>query len=151
MDWNETLKRYHVGQMVTAEIERVDHGGIHSRIDGGAVGYTKRSEAMLTRRVVNLHQHFSAGQRVKARIIGFNSRYYSIEISFRQAAENPWDEYIKRIKVGDFIEGEVVLLTESKALVEVIPGIVGVLPRSEMWMSADTVDQILMVDDLVRL
>ena len=151
MNWNDTLKRYKTGQFVTVQVEKVDHVGIRSTLDDGAVGYTKRAEALLTRRVVNLHQHFCSGQRVQAGIIGFNSKLKTIDLSFRQAAADPWQEYVKGISVGDIIQGDVVLLTESKAIVEIKPGITGVLPRSEMWMRADTVDQILMVDDRIRL
>jgi len=151
MNWNETLNRYKTGQIVTVRIEKIDHAGIHSRINGDVIGYTKRSETTLTRRVVNLHQRFHSGQSLKASIIGFNSKRNSIDLSFRQAEADPWEDFIKSINIGDFIKGDVVLLTESKAIVEIKPGVTGILPRSEMWMRADSVDQILMVDDRVRL
>jgi len=151
MNWNETLKRYKVGQIVTANIEKIDHAGIHCKIDGGVQGYARRAEAALTRRVVNLHQLFQPNQLIQARITGFNQKYNTIDLSIRQAAKQPWDDFVGKVKVGDFIEGQVVLLTESKALVEIKPGVTGLLPRQEMWMHAETVDQILMVDDRVRL
>jgi signal transduction histidine kinase/predicted RNA-binding protein with RPS1 domain len=151
MNWDETLQFYKIGQIVTAQIDKMDHAGIHSKLSKGVIGYTKRSEAMLTRRVINLHQYFQIGQKVSARIIGFNSKYNTVDLSISQAQEQPWDTYIKTIANGDFIFGDVIMLTESKAIIEIIPGVIGVLPRREMWMHAETVDQILMVDDKVRL
>lgn len=151
MDWAAITDRYQIGQVVQVRLTRIDHSGVYSVFDEDIKGYTKRAESLLTLRVVDLFGVFKIGQQISAKIMGFNDKYQAVDLSFRQAMQNPWPEYVKKLNIGDFVEGQVVLLTESKAIVEILPGVAGVLHKHEMWVQADKVDDIFMVEDRVRL
>jgi signal transduction histidine kinase/predicted RNA-binding protein with RPS1 domain len=151
MDWAAITDRYEIGQIVQVCLTRIDHSGVYSVFDEDVKGYTKRAESQLTLRAVDLFTVFKIGQQVSAKIAGFNDKYQTVDLSFRQAMENPWPEQVKNLNIGDFIEGAVVLLTESKAIIEIVPGVAGILHKHEMWIQDDKVDDIFMVEDRVRL
>ncbi len=150
MEWRKIKQSYKLGQPVLANIHQIDHYGIHSFVQN-AKAYTKRSECLLTRKMVDLKHEFQVGQEQPARVIGFNDKHESLELSFRQAMDNPWPAFREQVEIGTFIEGEVVVLTESKALVELRPGIAGVLHAHDMWIKAEHIDDVLKVQDRVRL
>jgi signal transduction histidine kinase/predicted RNA-binding protein with RPS1 domain len=151
MDWISIKKRFKTGQRVSAQIESVDHAGIVSLVDDIARGYTKRSEAVLTRKTIDLRETFEPGQVVQAVVIGFNKKYESLELSFKQAEKNPWPDFIKNDVLGKSFVGQVVMLTESKAFVEFKPGILGVIHKNDAWLQADNIEHVFMVDDIVCL
>ena len=151
MEWAKVNRRYRIDQVVQATLTKIDHFGVHSVIEEGVRGYTKRTEALLTLRVVDLSRYFNIGDRITAKILGFSDKHQTVELSIKQAQPNPWPQYVKKVKIGDFIDGEVVLITESKAIVEVEPGIAGVLYKHELWMPCEKIDDVLMIEDRVRL
>ncbi len=151
MNWVDVQKNFQVGQIVNAQIDQIDPAGIFSIVESSVKGYTKRSESQLSRKTVDLQKTFSVGQNIDAKIIGFNAKHKMMELSFKEALNDPWPDYVKNIRIGDFIEGQVVLLTESKAIVEVLPGVAGVIHKNDAWIVTDNIDQIFMVDDFVKL
>ncbi len=151
MDWISIKKNYKEGQQVSAQIQSIDHAGILSVVDGVARGYTKRVEAVWTRKSIDLCERFKAGQTVPAVVIGFNKKHESLELSFKHVEKNPWREFVEKNPIGKSVLGEIVMLTERKALVEVEPGILGVIHKNDTWLQADRIEQIFMVEDIVRL
>ena len=151
MEWAHVTQSYKIGQHVQSRIDRIDHAGIFSTVDNVAKGYTKRAEAVLTQKTVDLFKEFQTGAFVDAVVVGFNAKHQTLELSFRQAKPDPWPAFAKNISIGDFITGDVVMLTERKAIVEVKPGIAGIIHKNDTWIPAEHIDQVFMVDDKVRL
>ncbi len=151
MNWEQVKQTFTPGKRVKTTIERIDYYGLFTRLEGGALGYIRRDEALLTRKITDLNNHFVVGQIKDAVVVKPLPRYHSIELSFRQSEKNPWPQFLKTNPVGSILEGEVVLLTESKAWIEFQPGVVGLLPVNEMWLRAPRVEDVFMIDDRVRV
>ena len=150
MDWDTVVQLYKPGLKVKTVIERIDYYGLFTSFKNGVSGYIKRSEALLTRKIVDLNNYFNVGQEIEALVLRPNPKYHNIELSIRQAELDPWPDYVKKNSVGSIVEGEVVLLTEKKAWIELQPGVIGLLPKNEIWMRAQRVDDVFMIDDRVR-
>ncbi|NOY61063.1 MAG: S1 RNA-binding domain-containing protein [Calditrichaeota bacterium] len=151
MDWEQVKQTFTPGKRVKTTIDRIDYYGLFTQLEGGIVGYVRRDEALLTRKITDLNNHFVVGESRDAVVVKPLPRYHSIELSFRQAEKDPWPQFLKTNPVGSILEGEVVLLTESKAWIEFEPGVVGLLPKNEMWLRAPRVEDVFMIDDRVRI
>lgn len=151
MDWEQVKQTFTPGKRVKTTIDRIDYYGLFTQLEGGVDGYVRRDEALLTRKITDLNNHFVVGESRDAVVVKPLPRYHSIELSFRQSEKNPWPQFLKKNPVGSTLEGDVVLLTESKAWIEFEPGVVGLLPKNEMWLRAPKVEDVFMIDDRVRV
>ncbi|NIA29973.1 MAG: S1 RNA-binding domain-containing protein [Actinobacteria bacterium] len=151
MDWEQVKQTFTPGKRVKTTIDRIDYYGLFTQLEGGIVGYVRRDEALLTRKITDLNNHFVVGESRDAVVVKPLQRYHSIELSFRQAERDPWLEFLKTNPVGSILEGEIVLLTESKAWIEFEPGVVGLLQKNEMWLRAPRVEDVFMIYDRVRI
>lgn len=151
MDWEQVKQTFTPGKRVKTTIDRIDYYGLFTQLEGGVAGYVRRDEALLTRKIADLHNHFVVGQSKDAVVIKPLPRYHSVELSFRQSEKDPWPQFLKKNPVGSILEGDVVLLTESKAWIEFEPGVLGLLPKNEMWLRTPKVEDVFMIDDRVRV
>ncbi len=151
MDWEQVKQTFTPGKRVKTTVDRIDYYGLFTQLEGGVVGYVRRDEALLTRKITDLHNHFIVGQSKDAVVVKPLPRYHSIELSFRQSEKDPWPQFLKKNPLGSILEGDVVLLTERKAWIEFEPGVVGLLRKNEMWLRAPKVEDVFMIDDRVRV
>ena len=150
MDWENITSQYPPGTRVMTTVEKIDYYGVFTSLPEGISGYVRRGEALLTRKITDLHNVFTVGQQKEAVVVRANPRYHSLELSFRQAEQDPWDTLQDQYPIGSTVEGEVVLLTESKAWLEIRPGMMGLIPKSEIWLQTQRIEEIFMIQDTVR-
>jgi small subunit ribosomal protein S1 len=69
-----------------------------------------------------------------------------ISLSCKQASEAPWSTANQQLKVGDILEGTVTQCLKFGAFVQVLPGIEGLIPLSEMSYTK----RVLRSDELIK-
>lgn len=143
------MRDFPAGKKVSAQITAVEPYILHASLAQGIPAYITRPEALLTQKKTNLQESFKPGSSIDAIVIGYNTKYKSLELSIRQTLRDPWSDFVKDHSIGDKVAGEVILVTDNKALVEIEPGITAILPISEAWLRKERMEDILMVEDKI--
>jgi small subunit ribosomal protein S1 len=74
--------------------------------------------------------YVSLGQTVKAKVIGVDG--LRISLSLKQLQKDPWQDVMKRYKVGDQVEGEIIKVTPFGGFVRLDADIHGLVHLSEL-------------------
>ncbi len=74
-------------------------------------------------------------QKINVVILDFNDEKNRIALGLKQLTPHPWDALDAELKVGDRVNGKVVVIADYGAFVEIQPGVEGLIHVSEMSWS----------------
>lgn len=112
-------------------VERIFPFGVFVRLDDGAQGYIRRRELTLSgdtdpREVVSKHQ------AIQAVVIGPASHGKTVGLSVRATLPDPWPEFIRQYQSNSPVPVKIKHIYADGATVEIVPGIDGFIPLSEL-------------------
>ncbi|MEK7122157.1 MAG: S1 RNA-binding domain-containing protein [Patescibacteria group bacterium] len=130
----ELVLKYKVGDTVEGVVTGVVDFGIFIKLDEGLEGLAHISE--LDWSLVNdPAELFSAGEKVKAKVIAVENG--KVSLSIKALAPDPWQEIKDKYKKGDILEGEVLRFNPHGALVCMAKGVCGLVHISEFKSEKD--------------
>ena len=125
-----------VGDKVSGEVKRLTDFGAFVDI-GGADALLHVSD-MAWRRIDNPAEMLSVGQKISAEIIKLNAETGKLSISMKSLQKDPWVTAASTYEAGMRLTGTVRKLLDFGAVVELEPGVEGMIHRSEMsWTRKD--------------
>jgi len=125
-----------VGDKVTGEVKRLTDFGAF--VDIGGVDALLHVSDMAWRRIDHPSEMLSVGQVVSAEIEKINVETGKVSISMRSLQEDPWVTASSTYEAGMRLTGTVRKLLDFGAVVELEPGVEGMIHRSELsWMRKD--------------
>jgi small subunit ribosomal protein S1 len=130
--WEETERRFPVGQRVKGQVTNLVPYGAFVQIDEGVEGLIHVSELSWTKRITRPSDVLSLGQEVEAIVLGVNKDEQKISLGVRQLEDNPWDAIEMRYPIGKQVHGTVRNMTAYGAFVELEEGIDGMIHVSDM-------------------
>jgi len=122
---------YAKGEVLTCAVETVRPFGIFVRLPDGRQGYIRRREFSLSRNQ-DPSQGVKPGDTLQAIVLDRTQGGPRVELSVRATLPNPWDEFIRRHREGDVVQGVVKSLVPRGAYIEIVPGVDGFIPRAEL-------------------
>ena len=130
----EYLEHYSVGEIVDVEITEVTDFGAFVKLS--KQGETSDIEGLIRKadlswdKVEDPRDFLEAGQKVKVKIIAIEGS--KVFLSLRDLEPNPWADIKNSYQIGQKIEGKITKASAHGFEVELKPGILGVIPNSEI-------------------
>lgn len=125
-----------VGSKVSGQVKRLTDFGAF--VDLGGVDALLHVSDMAWRRIEKPEEMLSIGQKISAEIIKLNPETGKVSISMKALQEDPWSKVASTYEEGMRLTGTVRKLLDFGAVVEIEPGIEGMIHRSEMsWTRKD--------------
>jgi small subunit ribosomal protein S1 len=127
------LSEHKAGDVVRGTIRRLEKFGVFVEVAPGVEGLAHISELSWSR-VNDPQEVTSVGQEVSVKILKIEKQedQTRISLSIKQAGEQPWDNMPSQVREGQVVEGKVTRCMKFGAFVELIPGVEGLIPLSEM-------------------
>jgi small subunit ribosomal protein S1/4-hydroxy-3-methylbut-2-en-1-yl diphosphate reductase len=125
-----TLNELAEGQIVSGEVARLTNFGAFVNL-GGVDGLVHISE-MSWKRIKHPSEVVRVGEAVDVRVLGVDRTKERISLSLKQARPDPWQELETTFAIGSVVPGKVTKLAKNYAFVEVMDGIEGLVPLSEL-------------------
>lgn len=121
------------GDIIAGRVSRLEKFGAFIEIAPGVDGLAHVSELAWSR-VNDPSEVLKVGQDVVVKILKMENveGKLRISLSLKQAGAEPWDSFPANIKAGQVVEGRVTRCMKFGAFVELVPGIEGLVPLSEM-------------------
>lgn len=127
------LSKLHVGQILDGSVKNILAYGVFVDL-GGVDGLVHISELSWCR-LNHPNEIVQLNQKLNVVVLDFNEDKSRIALGLKQLQPNPWDTLDSNLQVGDIILGKIVLVTDYGAFIEIIPGVEGLIPISEMTWS----------------
>jgi 4-hydroxy-3-methylbut-2-enyl diphosphate reductase len=133
----ELLDTLEVGQIREGVVVRladfgafVDLGGIDGLIHNSELAYA---------RIKHPSEVVKIGDVVQVEIMKFDPEAKKVSLSLKHALPDPWDQYADRLYETNKLTAQIVKVTPNYLLVEVIPGILAMVPKGEFDAAAQFV------------
>jgi small subunit ribosomal protein S1 len=141
----EAIKKLKVDEVFKASITQVAPFGLFVKIevDGEAIEGLVHISEVSWQKVDDLTKLYRAKDEVDVKVISLDDG--RVQFSIKQLLQDPWDELEKKYPTDSKLKGKVVRLTSFGALVEIEPGIEGLvhiskIPPEQTINEGDTLD-----------
>ena len=137
------------GQQITVTVERILPFGVFVRLGDGREGYIRCRELSLEGDV-DPREVVSPGQQIKAVTLELEEPSRSIELSHRATLPDPWPKFTSKFRQGDVVKARVKDLVPTGAFVQILPGVDGFIPLTELapWKVMVSEELIWVGDDM---
>ena len=130
----EIISKLEKGQILEGVVKNITSYGVF--IDLGGVDGLIHITDLSWGRVSDPKEVVELDQKINVVILNFDEEKKRIALGLKQLTPHPWDALDPNIKVGDTVNGKVVVMADYGAFIEIAPGVEGLIHVSEMSWSA---------------
>src|SRR3989344_1561981 len=157
--WQDIKEKMEKNEIVTTTVININKGGLICEISGvqGFLPLSQLSpdhypkvEGGDTTKIVQALQKFK-GQQLNVKIIDFSESDNKLIVSEKAISEDLAKEELKKLKVGDLIEGEITEVTDFGAFVKLSDNLDALIHSSEIdWKFIEDPREILHTGDKIK-
>ncbi len=129
----EIISKLEKGQILEGIVKNITSYGVF--VDLGGVDGLIHITDLSWGRVDDPHKVVELDQKINVVILDFDDEKKRIALGLKQLTPHPWDALNADLKVGDHVNGKVVVIADYGAFVEIQPGVEGLIHVSEMSWS----------------
>lgn len=139
--WENIEEKYPVDTVVKGEVKSIVPFGFFVMLEPGVEGLVHTSEVFWGNVKKSLHDVVSVGDKVEVKVKEVNPEERTIALSYREAVGDPWENIEKKYSVDDIVEGKIVKVLPTGAIMEIEEYVSGFVPVSEIsWNFVDEVE-----------
>ena len=146
----EIIGQLEKGQVLEGVVKNITSYGVFMDLGGvdGLVHITDLSWS----RINHPSEIVELDEKLNVVILDFDEDKSRIQLGLKQLSKHPWEALGEDIKVGDEVEGKVVVIADYGAFVEVAEGVEGLIHVSEMSWSTHlrSAQDFVSVGDVVK-
>ncbi len=129
----EIISKLEKGQILEGTVKNITSYGVF--VDLGGVDGLIHITDLSWGRVDDPKKIVELDQKINVVILDFDDEKKRIALGLKQLTPHPWDALSQDLKVGDHVNGKVVVIADYGAFVEVQAGVEGLIHVSEMSWS----------------
>ena len=129
----EIIAKLEKGQVLEGTVKNITSYGVF--IDLGGVDGLIHITDLSWGRVNDPNEVVKLDEKLNVVILDFDDEKKRIALGLKQLQPHPWDALDPNLKVGDKVKGNVAVMADSGAFVEIAPGVEGLIHVSEMSWS----------------
>ncbi|HOV13445.1 MAG TPA: S1 RNA-binding domain-containing protein [Spirochaetota bacterium] len=118
------------GDIVTGEVKNLTEFGAF--VDLGGIEALLHIKDISWLKIDKVEDALKVGDKIKVKILLIDKTKGKVAVGLKQTQEEPWDKFVKVIKLDDVVKGTVTSLTSYGAFVRVYDGVEGLLHISDM-------------------
>ena len=146
----EIIGQLEKGQVLEGVVKNITSYGVFMDLGGvdGLVHITDLSWS----RINHPSEIVELDEKLNVVILDFDENKSRIQLGLKQLSKHPWEALGEDVKVGDKVEGKVVVIADYGAFVEVAEGVEGLIHVSEMSWSTHlrSAQDFVSVGDIVK-
>jgi small subunit ribosomal protein S1 len=127
------ISKLEKGQVLEGTVKNITTYGVF--IDLGGVDGLIHITDLSWGRVTHPEEIVTLDEKLNVVILDFDDDKKRIALGLKQLTPHPWDSLSNDLKVGDKVNGKVVVMADYGAFVEIAPGVEGLIHVSEMSWS----------------
>src|SRR5574344_978658 len=129
----EILSKLEKGQILEGTVKNITSYGVF--IDLGGVDGLIHITDLSWGRISHPEEILQLDQKLNVVILDFDDEKKRIALGLKQLTPHPWEALNTNLKIGDTVQGKVVVVADYGAFVEIAPGVEGLIHVSEMSWS----------------
>ncbi|OQA49716.1 MAG: 30S ribosomal protein S1 [Bacteroidetes bacterium ADurb.Bin302] len=129
----DIISKLEKGQILEGTVKNITSYGVF--IDLGGVDGLIHITDLSWGRISHPEEILQLDQKLNVVILDFDDEKKRIALGLKQLTPHPWEALNTNLKIGDKVQGKVVVVADYGAFVEIAPGVEGLIHVSEMSWS----------------
>ena len=130
--WSTAVENFKEGQSYPATVVKLETFGAFVSLVPGVEGLIHVSEMSYEKRVTHPSQVLAVGDKITVRVLGINEEQKKMSLSLKDKNSDPWLSVSTQFPVNSLVQGKVERLKDFGAIIELVPGITGLLPTGTL-------------------
>ena len=149
--WDEIKDELEVGDSIQVTISNIEPYGAFVDLGNDIEGFLHISEISWDKNIKHPRDYIEEGQVVDVEVIEIDAKERRLRVSLKNVLPKPFDDFMKKYKVGDVVKGMVTTITAFGAFVK-IDGIEGLLHNEDAsWDRNNKCKELFAVNDEVEV
>lgn len=128
--WDEIKDELETGDSIQVTISNIEPYGAFVDLGNDIEGFLHISEISWDKNIKHPRDYIEEGQVVDVEVIEIDAKERRLRVSLKNVLPKPFDDFMKKFKIGDVVKGEVTTVTNFGAFVK-IGGIEGLLHNED--------------------
>ena len=126
----DIIAKLEKGQVLEGIVKNITSYGVF--IDLGGVDGLIHITDLSWGRVTHPEEVVQLDEKINVVILDFDDEKKRIALGLKQLTPHPWDALDENLKIGDIVQGKVVVMADYGAFIEIAQGVEGLIHVSEM-------------------
>ena len=149
--WDEIKDELEVGDSIQVTISNIEPYGAFVDLGNDIEGFLHISEISWDKNIKHPRDYIEEGQVADVEVIEIDAKERRLRVSLKNVLPKPFDDFMKKFKVGDVVKGNVTTITAFGAFVK-IGGIEGLLHNEDAsWDRNNKCKELFNVGDEVEV
>ena len=129
--WKNIEKKYKIGKIYSGKINKITEYGAFIELEDGIEGLIHISEMTWDKKITDPNKIVSLDQEIKVSILELDVNKRKLSFRMKLDEKNPWEEYVKKYKKGDVIEGKVGTIADYGIFININENLDGMVHISD--------------------
>lgn len=149
--WDEIKDELETGDSIQVTISNIEPYGAFVDLGNDIEGFLHISEISWDKNIKHPRDYIEEGQVVDVEVIEIDAKERRLRVSLKNVLPKPFDDFMKKFKVGDVVKGEITTITNFGAFVK-IGGIEGLLHNEDAsWDRNNKCKEFFAIGDVVEV
>lgn len=149
--WDEIKDELEVGDSIQVTISNIEPYGAFVDLGNDIEGFLHISEVSWDKNIKHPRDYIEEGQVVDVEVIEIDAKERRLRVSLKNVLPKPFDDFMKKFKLGDVVKGTVTTITAFGAFLK-IGGIEGLLHNEDAsWDRNQKCKELFNVGDEVEV
>jgi len=149
--WDEIKDELEVGDSIQVTISNIEPYGAFVDLGNDIEGFLHISEISWDKNIKHPRDYIEEGQVADVEVIEIDAKERRLRVSLKNVLPKPFDDFMKKFKVGDVVKGTVTTITAFGAFLK-IGGIEGLLHNEDAsWDRNNKCKELFTVGDEVEV
>jgi len=149
--WDEIKDELETGDSIQVTISNIEPYGAFVDLGNDIEGFLHISEISWDKNIKHPRDYIEEGQVVDVEVIEIDAKERRLRVSLKNVLPKPFDDFMKKFKVGTVVKGEITTITNFGAFVK-IGGIEGLLHNEDAsWDRNNKCKELFAVGDEVEV
>ncbi|AJC88114.1 30S ribosomal protein S1 [Campylobacter insulaenigrae] len=117
--WDEIKDGLELGDTIKVTVSNIEPYGAFVDLGNDIEGFLHISEISWDKNAKNPKDYISEGQELDVEVIEINAKERRLRVSLKNLLAKPFDEFLKKYKVGDVVKGSVTSVTNFGAFIKI--------------------------------
>lgn len=117
--WDEIKDNLEVGDTIQVTVSNIEPYGAFVDLGNDIEGFLHISEISWDKNIKNPKDFISEGQEINVEVVEINGDDRRLRVSLKNLLPKPFDEFMKKYKVGDITEGTITTITNFGVFVKI--------------------------------
>ena len=149
--WDEIKDELETGDSIQVTISNIEPYGAFVDLGNDIEGFLHISEISWDKNIKHPRDYIEEGQVVDVEVIEIDAKERRLRVSLKNVLPKPFDDFMKKFKIGDIVKGDITTITNFGAFVK-IGGIEGLLHNEDAsWDRNNKCKELFAIGDEIEV